>query len=290
MGGIIAVKGPVSERDALTIKTVLGVVVPEFRKYIDELVRPLIEANDGLAMRVAELEAREAPTAPELPDIAAMVDEAVAALPAPEDGKSVTVEDLTPIVTEAVALAVDALPTPEDGKSVDPEAVRAMVADAVAALPVAKDGVGLAGLLIDRDGGLNATLSDGTIHGLGRVVGKDVDMIELERMVREMVDAIPRPRDGFGLDDFDTKMLEDGRTVLLTFTAGDLEYSHELHFPVMLYRGVYREGEGYQHGDVVTWAGSLWHAERATGAKPGGPDGDWQLAVKKGRDGKGVAQ
>jgi hypothetical protein len=193
-------------------------------------------------------------------------------------------------VSEAVSRAVDALPAPRDGESVDPEVVRGMVAEAVAALPTAKDGVGVAGAVIDRDGALNLTLSDGEIRALGRVVGHDIDMSAVERMVREATDAIPRPRDGFGLDEFDTKLLEDGRTVRMTFTAGDQEYSHEMHFPVMLYRSVWKEGADYQHGDVVTWAGSLWHAERATSAKPDSPDGDWKLVVKRGRDGKDLTK
>ena len=39
-----------------------------------------------------------APTAPELPDIAAMVSDAVAEIPAPCDGKSVTPEDVQPMI------------------------------------------------------------------------------------------------------------------------------------------------------------------------------------------------
>jgi hypothetical protein len=35
---------------------------------------------------------------------------------------------------------------------------------------------------------------------------------------------------------------------------------------------------------MVTWAGSLWHCDKATKNKPG--TDDWTLAAKKGRDGK----
>lgn len=55
--------------------------------------------------------------------------------------------------------------------------------------------------------------------------------------------------------------------------------------PVMLYRGVFAEGETYQQGDTVTWAGSIWHCDEATTAKPGETSKHWRLAVKRGRDG-----
>jgi hypothetical protein len=49
-------------------------------------------------------------------------------------------------------------------------------------------------------------------------------------------------------------------------------------------RGVWREGQ-YKAGDAVTWAGSLWIAQKDTDAKPDSGDG-WRLSVKRGRDGK----
>lgn len=74
---------------------------------------------------------------------------AVSALPPAKDGdpgKSVTAEELTPIVV-------------------------AEVQKAVSAIPAAKDGVGLAGALIDRDGQLVVTLTNGDTKALGAVVG-----------------------------------------------------------------------------------------------------------------------
>lgn len=55
--------------------------------------------------------------------------------------------------------------------------------------------------------------------------------------------------------------------------------------PAMIYRGVWREGE-HEPGDVVTWAGSAWHCEKATNEQPGGEASGWRLMVKRGRDGK----
>ena len=54
--------------------------------------------------------------------------------------------------------------------------------------------------------------------------------------------------------------------------------------PVLQYRGVFRQGEEYAAGSVVTWAGSTWHANEATKDKPGDGETAWTLMVKKGRD------
>jgi hypothetical protein len=60
-----------------------------------------------------------------------------------------------------------------------------------------------------------------------------------------------------------------------------------IRVPAMMYRGVYREGETYEHGDTVTWGGSLWHAGAGVEGKPGEPGAKgWTLAAKRGRDGK----
>lgn len=153
-------------------------------------------------------------------------------------------------------------------------------------------GVGVAGALIDRSGVLVLTLSDGTTRDLGLVVGKDaepVDVAALERRIDEQVAALPKPKDGengFSLDDFDVNVADDGRTIVMSFDQGEKRFEAEMKFPVVLYRGVFKEGEEYSAGDSATWGGSLWIAGRDTKAKPDSPDSGWRLAVKKGRDGK----
>lgn len=57
--------------------------------------------------------------------------------------------------------------------------------------------------------------------------------------------------------------------------------------PAMIYRGVHQEGQAYEKGDTVTRKGSIWCcAAESTDATPDGESADWQLAVKRGRDGK----
>ena len=49
------------------------------------------------------------------------------------------------------------------------------------------------------------------------------------------------------------------------------------------YEGVWQEDKEYPRGVFVTRSGSMWHAKRATKAKPG-ESADWTLAVKRGSD------
>lgn len=153
------------------------------------------------------------------------------------------------------------------------QTIERMIDEATAAafanLPRAKDGVGLAGAVVDRDGKLVLTLSDGTHCTLGQVVGAKGDP----------------GKDGFGFDDLD--LTYDGeRCLTFRFTRGDQvkEFKIELS-GLVLDRGVWRDGGSFAKGDGVTWRGSFWIAQQATTEKPGdGPT--WRLAVKHGRDGK----
>jgi hypothetical protein len=53
----------------------------------------------------------------------------------------------------------------------------------------------------------------------------------------------------------------------------------------LAYCGVWDEGREYSRGSLVTFAGSMWHANQATRARPG-VNAAWRLCVKRGRDGK----
>jgi hypothetical protein len=157
-----------------------------------------------------------------------------------------------------------------------------------------KDGVGLAGALIDRSGVLVLTLTDGTTRELGEVVGKhgiDADMAAIEKHIDQRIAELPKPkdgepgRDGFDLEAFDVGVIDE-RTIELKFTGAGQVHRYELEFPVIVDRGVFKAGESYKRGDAVTWGGSLWIAQMETGVKPDTADSGWRLAVRKGRDGK----
>ncbi len=203
------------------------------------------------------------------------------------------------LARDEAAAAIQALPPPvagqdgrdgadgRDGKDVDMEAVlarvEAAVAERVAKIPVPKDGVGAAAALIDRDGALVITMTDGTVRNLGPVVGRSIEPAEVRAMVQEAVDAIPRPQDGLGFDDL-IVVHDGGRKFALRFARGAEVKEFGFTIPAMIYRGVWKEAE-YDEGDVVTFDGSTWHAKQPTSERPG-VSADWQMVTRKGRDAK----
>ncbi len=173
-----------------------------------------------------------------------------------------TVDDVAPLIGAEVQKAVAAIPVAKDGK----------------------DGVGLAGALIDRDGSLVLTLSDGAVKSLGPVVGRGVDMADVAKLVNAELAIWPRPKDGVdgvGFDELDLVFV-DQRPVL-RFVRGEQVKEFPLHTPA--YQGVYKEGTAYKKGDGVSYAHAYWIARDDTAAKPGVGETPWIMAVK-GRDGR----
>ena len=145
-----------------------------------------------------------------------------------------------------------------------------------------KDGVGVAGALIDREGALVVTQSDGSVLALGPVVGRDGVDGKDGAPGRDGKDGAP----GLGLEDLSVSH-DGGRGFVFRMARGDLIKEFPVTVPVMIYRGVFREDQGgYACGDVVTHGGSLWHCDRDTEEKPGDGSKDWTLAAKRGRDGR----
>jgi hypothetical protein len=134
------------------------------------------------------------------------------------------------------------------------------------------DGIGMAGAMIDRDGQLIITTTKGEAVRLGEVVGKPGE---------PGTDG----KDGLGFDDLDAAW--DGeRGLSIKFVKGSQVKEFNLHLPVMIHRGFYRDGMQAKNGDTVTHDGSLWYALRDTKARPCHENKeDWQLAARKGRDG-----
>lgn len=171
---------------------------------------------------------------------------AVAAIPPAKDGspgQSVTVEDLAPVIAAEVQKTVAVIPAP-------------------------KDGLGLAGALIDRAGQLVVTLTNGETKALGPVVGGKGD-------------------DGLGFDDLSVEY--DGeRGFSLVFAKGEAERVFSFELPMMIDRGVFADGKEYRAGDTVTFGGSIWIAQKSQPDGKPGLSEDWRLAVKKGRNAKGA--
>jgi hypothetical protein len=198
--------------------------------------------------------------------------------PAGRDGASVTLEDVQPLIESAVARAVAALPLvpgPAGEKGAD-----------------GPSGVGLMDALINRDGELVVTFTDGRTKTVGRVEGKDVDPADVVRIVTDVatktLDAWPRPKDGengadgLGFDDLTFEHDEAGR-LYLKFVKGTI--TKRVRVPGLVDLKVWRAGVKYFKGDAVTHNRSLFLAQvdHPTG-RPEDASGDWRLAVMRGRD------
>lgn len=243
---------------------------------------PLIERLDAQAKLIADLEAREMPTTikgdPGEVDMDA-VREIVAELVAPAvlDVQRMADDSALRVVGECGPELVKMIPVPQAPEPIAPdmEAIGLLISEkvskAVEAIPAAKDGdngVGLSDALIDKDGNLVITMTDGRTKTLGKVVGEDGE-----------------PGKTFTLDDFDIEQTDE-RTLEFKFLRGDTMHSFEIEFPVPIFKGAFKEGQAYTRGDMTVWGGSLWTATKETSSKPDMPESGWMIAARKGRDGK----
>ena len=204
------------------------------------------------------------------------------------DGTSVDadvmVATLVPLLQRKIENIFATYPKPadgKDGKDADPNQVAAQVIKSINQLPWpkdGKDGIGLAGAVINRDGHLIITKTDGGTHNLGIVVGRDGAQGIAGK------DGAPG-RDGFVFDDMEA--IEDGLKFGHRFRRGDqvkefwfnkatlADFDHE----------IFREGNVYPRGAVVSSDGSLFICKEETKQRPGISKA-WRLAVKRGKDGK----
>jgi hypothetical protein len=169
------------------------------------------------------------------------------------DGKSISVDDITSVVTEAVAKSVAEIeiPQPVDGRD----------ALALEILP-----------MIHEERGYPRNTYAKHRGGLWRAVENTDGMHGWDCVVNGIHNA---------------EIVQDGRkgVIRVEFSNGHSEQK-QVKFAGQFYQGVFKEGEAYEAGDVVTWGGSMWHCEKdSPDGKPGNSD-DWKLCVKKGRDAK----
>jgi hypothetical protein len=214
---------------------------------------------------------------------------AVAQIPRPADGKDATPEQIRAVLLPELERAIAALPKPKDGEpgaSVHPDTVALMVREAVdkaiAALPRAKDGDpgrDAAALVILP--GIDASRS----YAAG-TWAKHANGLWLARVQTSALsgwECIVAGVAGVELS-WDAEREFSVKTVLSDGTVSAETFS----LPVMIYRGVWRDGE-HQPGDIVTSAGSAWHCQQTTRDKPGDSDA-WKLMVKHGAPGKSPEQ
>ncbi len=85
--------------------------------------------------------------------------------------------------------------------------------------------------------------------------------------------------------EFDLAFEDQTLVVSLTMGNNTITRSTTLDFGIE-YLGVYKHGEDYKAGNLVTYKGSMWIAKAKPTGEPGKDITGWQLAVKCGRDGK----
>lgn len=281
-----------------------------FGAAMGDLIR---EAVEPLQRQIVELQSqiKEAPNFEAM--VAAEVEKRLAAMPAPRDGKDVdmaVVEDALAkaikAFDEAGAAAIKALPVPKDGNDgasvtiddVQPvldAAIKDMAATAVATIdaavkeiPVPKDGEpgkdGASVTLEDVTGILEIAVSKWALEFERRA--QDTIQKSLDKIVQPK-DGSPGKdgRDGLGFDDLQVEY--DGeKTITLKMQRGDVVKEANIVMPIVIDKGIYKDGQTYLPGDGVTWAGSYWICKSKSAVKPDSADSGWRLAVKRGRDGK----
>lgn len=219
-------------------------------------------------------------------EVKRLVAEAVAEIPHPKDGASVTVDDLAPVIAEQLGKAVAELPKPKDGASVPIEDVQRLVAEEVARqmaaikLPEPRHGDdGRDALQMEILPAIDPEKSypRGTYATHGGGLWRAYELTKAMRGWECIVDGVA----GVDVQQDDHR----GITVAVQMASGKVEHK-AFNLPAMIYRGVYQPGM-HHPGDTVTWGGSLWHCDAPTEDKPGeiGSKG-WTLCAKKGRDGK----
>lgn len=268
-------------------------------KFGEAMGKAIREAVAPLQKRIGDLEAQIAKPVDVSAEVARAVSTAVAALPVPADGKDAAPVDRESLIKELLSQ----IPTPSngkdgadgrDGKDADASEVRRLVEDAVKAIPIpangrdgidgrdgapgangadgqkGADGLGLAGAMIDRDGALQITLTNGEVKSLGVVIGRDGS----------------NGADGLSLDGFEMEYLPESHEIALKATAAGRV--KELRYPAGGIRpaGYWRDGTKAQAGEAWVHDGSLWIARSATSAKPESRSEDWIIAARKGRDGE----
>ncbi|MGL4489177.1 MAG: hypothetical protein ACRCU5_07025 [Rhizobiaceae bacterium] len=144
-------------------------------------------------------------------------------------------------------------------------------------------GIGVKSAMIDKSGELVLVFEDGLTQKAGVVCGRDGIDGKDGAAGKDGKDG-ERGADGFGLDDFKV-VQDDPHTAKFMFIRGEERRVSEINLYNNVYKGVFKEGDTYEIGNSVTWAGSVFVAKNQTTDKPGESE-NWQLAVKRGRDGK----
>src|SRR5690625_744637 len=214
----------------------------EIKAFTDHVEKHVKGMLDPIDKRVAALEAQQ----PEPVDIDAIV-------------KRVT-EQLSSVAKNALA---DNAESHEQaiGQMVQQEVKEYLEHNPPAPGKDGADGIGVAGALLNKAGHCLITATDGQVHDIGKVEGRD-------------------GVDGVGFDDADLQY--DNGQVTLSFVKGDRKKSVSFDVPDRKHIGYWQAGLEAKAGDSVTHNGSMWVAMRKTTEQPTYKSNDWCLAARQG--------
>lgn len=286
-----------SQPDATAMMKAVGTVM---REHVETVLTPLLQRLDQL-------------------------EKALADLPVPkdgkdgQDGKSIAVSDVEPLIDQLVTASIAVLPPAKDGKdgtdgkSVTLDDVRPLISSALAEMPKPKDGTDGKSITVDDVLPIVRDWFDSIprpTNGQDGVDGKSVTMddvralheslfatwqLDWERRAMDLnqrcLDRFEKPKDGkdgtdgLGFDDM-TVDYDGRRSFTIRWVRGEQVKEKTFKVPALIEAGVWLHGKSYEQGDGVTCGGSYWIALKDTIERPGDNNSDWRLAVKKGRDGK----
>lgn len=204
-----------------------------------------------------------------------------------EQLRELVVGEITLALEKALPEALEALPQPVQGEPGPPGEKGEPGKDGADGRDGkdGADGIGLAGLVINRDGALVATLTNGQLHELGVVVGRDGTDGRDGRDGVDGKDGLPGSDGQDGRDGKDGLDGQDGKSVLPEDFSFELvgrslrisvaDKASEVELPIPVYQGEFDTSKTYVDNDLVKMEGSLWIRS----------EGEWQLAAVRGEDG-----
>ena len=222
-----------------------------------------------------------------------------------EPGRSVTLEDVAPVIRAEVERVVASLPPAKDGNDVDPEVIWSMVNEAVAELPPAEKGEDadpavIAAMVREEvaklpppEPGRNADIEDVRPIVVALVAeavaaippaknGEDADPAVIRQMVDDAVASLPPPEKGKDADPAVIRAMVD-EAVAGAVSAIPPPAKGDPGPPGRLAAvKAWTDGVHYD-GDIVTLDGSTFQAIRDTGRQP--PHEDWVCIAQAGRAG-----
>lgn len=214
---------------------------------------------------------------PEKVDLEALAKSAAALVEKPQDGKSLTVEDVRPMLEDMVK----ALPKPENGKDANMAELKLHLGELVKSIEVPQPQP--APTVDEVAATFERRFSDLTLSW--------------ERQARDTfekaADRMPKPADGrdaIPLEGFDLSLADDGRTLTVKMQAGETVIEKSVKIAAVLDRGIFKQEGTYEKGDGVTYGGCYWIATVDGPEGVPGVSKDFRLAVKKGRDGKDLRE